>query len=71
MLKQDCDYSSVKEVNPSPVEIDFDVIPLVNDLDQPECFGFEVAYTIIPIDHKAKGGKLTRTVADSLILQLW
>lgn len=53
----------------SPVEVDLDSITLVYNLDQPESLRLEITDTIVAINDESEGRKLTRTVADDLIVE--
>ena len=58
-------------MDPSPIEIDLDVIPLMDDLDKPECLWLEVTDSIVPVYHESQRRKLTRAIAENLVLELW
>lgn len=45
-------------MDPSPEEIDFDIIAKMHDLDSPELLRLKVLHAQIPLNHEPQSGKL-------------
>jgi hypothetical protein len=70
-LEDNGDSRPVEKMASSPVEVDFDAVTNVHQLDQPEGLRFEVSHSIISVDDESKGRELARSVTDYRLTQIF
>lgn len=58
-LQHHCHDSSIKEMHPFPKEVDFLALPIYNDLESPEVFGFEIFDSQVSVNNESQRRKLT------------